>query len=222
MLQRRIRVYQNPWEHTVPNDTLVLILETIASERAESVARQLATGTYQRDSLGLAILNPAAPDWQPSDEALLATIAIGLEGERLVLNAIAKAVMHRDKGKIAGYGAYVDLTQSQDGDFTWGFSSQVDGTIVGASGQTELQDAYEAGHAAVEFNYEIRDARRSWFDRQESKPRWFCNVDQPRQLYVGMAAGPTIYDSEVKEHSFPGHAAAHELTGPPFPLDDRD
>jgi hypothetical protein len=193
MPEIRVRVFQNPWEHTVPNDQLLEIITIVAEKRAEHVKKQFRSGHYSRDSLGLAILDPSAPNWKPSSETLLATIAIGPEGDRFIPNAVAKAVEHRDKGQLAGYGVYVDLTQTQDGDFTYGFSTQVDGTITGASGQTELQDACEAGHAAVSFNYFVRAARQAWLDRQENPPRWFCNVDQPRQLYVEMANQPAYY-----------------------------
>ena len=200
MLQIRVRVFQNPWSHTVPDAKLIEFVTHTAEKRAEHVAKQFEAGAYKRESLGLAILDPSAPLWRPSSETLLATMAIGLEGEQFVPNAIAKAVEHRDKGQLAGYGAYVDLTQTQDGDFTYGFSSQVDGTIAGASGQTELQDACEAGHAAVTFNYWIRVTRKEWLDQQETRPRWFTNTDLPRELYLQMAREPTVvYDSKFDE-----------------------
>lgn len=187
MLKRHVRVFQNPWSHTVPDNTLSHILARIATLRAEHVEKHFATGRYSRDSLGLAFLNPQAPLWQPSSETLLATIAIGPEGERFIPNAIAKAVYHRDHGKLAGFGVYVDLTQSADGDFAYGYSTQVDGTIAGASGQSELQDAAEAGHAAVTFNYLIRETREGWLDSREERPRWFCNANEPGDLYAAMA-----------------------------------
>ncbi|MBI5906518.1 hypothetical protein HY857_00495 [Candidatus Saccharibacteria bacterium] len=195
MLKRFIRVHQNPWDHTVPDDQLTGLILAVADRRAEHVARQFDAGIYARDSLALAILNPAAPLWQPSSETLLATIAIGPEGERFVANAIAKAVEHRDHGLPGGYGVYVDLTQSADGDFCYGYSTQVDGTIGGASGQTELQDACEAGHALVTFNYYIREARKKWAEMREAHPHWFCNLDEPGELYSEMANRPgEIYD----------------------------
>lgn len=187
MLERFIRVHQNPWDHTVPNDKLAEIIHAVADRRAEHVLKQYEAGNYSRNSLGVAILNPTAPLWQPSSETLLATIAIGPEGVRFVTNAIAKAVEHRDRGLLAGFGVYVDLTQSADGDFCYGYSTQVDGTIGGASGQTELQDVMEAGHALVSFNYWIRQARKAWLDGREERPHWFCNLDEPGELYTEMA-----------------------------------
>jgi hypothetical protein len=188
MLARHVRVFQNPWDHTVPDDMLSTIFGTIASLRAEHVEKHFNLGRYSRDSLGMAFLNPQAPRWQPSSETLLATIAIGPEGEDFIPNAIAKAVYHRDHGHPAGFGVYVDMTQSADGDFAYGFSTQVDGTIAGASGQSELQDAVEAGHATVTFNYLIRETRKGWLDSREERPRWFCNINEPGEIYTSMAS----------------------------------
>jgi hypothetical protein len=195
MLQTRVRVFLNPWSHTVPDYKLVEILETVATTRANHIDKQFESGKWRKNSLGLAILNPDAPIWQPSSETLLATIAIGSEGEKYIVNAIAKAVEHRDHGKSAGYGVYVDLTQSADGDFCWGYSTQVDDTIGGASAQTELQDACEAGHALVTFNYLVREARSKWREAHPDND-WFCDLDQPKELYAEMAARKApIYDS---------------------------
>lgn len=198
MTEPRIRIYQNPWSQTVPNENLLTIFKSIAEKRAEHVAKQFEAGIYECSSFGLAFLDPTAPLWKPSPETLLATIAIGSDGEELIVNAIAKAMEHRDKGKLAGYGAYVDLTQTRDGDFTWGFSTQVDDSIVGGSGQTEIEDACEAGHAAVSFNYFIRTVRKKWLEASDEKPAWFCNANEPHEIYSRMANDlAPLFDSGV-------------------------
>lgn len=195
MYDIRVRVYQNPWEHSVPNARLIEIVEHVAETRATHVEKHHESGHYSRPSLALSILNPEAELWRPSSETLLATIAIGIEGERFVENAIAKAVQHRDHGFPAGYGVYVDLTQSGDGDFCYGYSTKVDNTYGGVSAQTELQDACEAGHALVTFNYLVRLERTEW-RMAHPDARWFCNEDKPRTLYTEMAnQAAAIYDS---------------------------
>lgn len=181
-----IKVLSNPWLHSVGGDGLMTIIHRVAVARAAHVAKQFAAGDYKRESLGLAIMNPSAPISADSMDALLATVAIGPEGDSFVPNAIAKAVQHRDSGQLAGYGVYVDLTRTQDGDFCYGFSTQVDDTIAGASGQSELQDACEAGHAAVTFNYLLRSHRKEWVDAHSGN-RWFCNIDEPAGLYTRLA-----------------------------------
>jgi hypothetical protein len=200
MLEVRIRLYRNPWEHTVPNDELVSIIDRVAKSRAVEVQKHFESGEYKRNSMAIVILDPTAPIWKPSAETLLATISIGPDGNDYVVNAIAKAVEHRDKGQLAGYGAYVDLTQTEDGDFTYGYSTQVDNTIGGASGATELQDSSQAGHALVSFNFYIRQARKAWYDADRAKPKeehsaWFCDENTPLELYTQMAAHPgVLYD----------------------------
>ncbi len=195
----RVRLYTNPWSHRIPNEELAHILTHVAVKRAEHIKSQIKAGNYNPDddSLGLAIMNPTAPIQMPSSEALLATIAIGPKGDEMVVNAIAKAVYHRDKGQVAGYGVYVDTTQTADGDFAWGFSTQVDGTIGAASGLNELQDACEAGHALVSFNYLVREAHKVWMQSQAGRPSWFCDQNQPGQLYTSMAARDVLYEELV-------------------------
>lgn len=201
MLEYKVRLYLNPWGETITKDELPRILKHVAETRAMHVGRQFDLGHYKRNSLGLAILDPTAPIWRPSTHTLLATIAIGPEGERFLPNAVAKAVEHRDKGQLAGYGAYVDLTQTADGDFTYGFSCRVDDTIGGASGQTEIQDACEAGHALVTFNYLVRQARGLWLASRQGHPRWFSDADQPAAKYVSMtqAGALTIVTSDSSQ-----------------------
>lgn len=197
MLDTRVRVIQNPWDHSIPDDQFFKMFEDVATSRAAHVEKMYADGEgdWPRNSLGLAFLNPAAPLWHPTSETLLATIAIGPEGERFIVNAVAKAAYHRDHGVPAGYGVYMDLSMSIDGDFCYGYSTQVDGLIAGASAQSEIQDACEAGHAAVTLLYFLRSARASWVESRGAQPHWFCNHDEPLGIYTSMADKEPIYDS---------------------------
>lgn len=195
MLDIRVRVLRNPWSHTFPDEELFEMFETVALNRMTHVEKMHERGEWSRNSLGLAFLNPAAPYWQPTPETLLATIAIGPEGERFIVNAVGKAAYHRDHDVPAGYGAYMDLSMSIDGDFCYGYSTKVDGLIAGASAQTEIQDACEAGHAAVSLLYYLRKARAEWKESRQEPPRWFCNLNEPLEIYTEMAAHTPIYDS---------------------------
>jgi len=190
MLESIVRLMQNPWEHTIPDEELFQIILRVAQSRAAHVELMYndGEGDWRRGSLGLAFLNPAAPNWQPTPDTLLATVAIGPEGEDFIPNAIAKAAYHRDHGLPAGFGVYMDLSMSIDGDFCYGYSTKVDGQIVGASAQTEHQDACEAGHAAVSFLYFVRKARTEWMMKQETRPHWFCDMNEPLEMYSIMAA----------------------------------
>jgi hypothetical protein len=196
MLDFRVRLMQNPWDHTIPNEELFEIFTRIAKTRAGHVERKFGEGEWYSNNLGLAFLNPAAPMWQPTPETLLATLSIGPRGDEYVVNGIAKASEHRDHGVPAGYGVYMDLAMSRDGDFCWGYSTKVDGMIVGASGQTERQDACEAGHAAVTLLYLLHEARATWKE-QRDEPNWFCNKNQPDKIYTSMATQAPIMGVEL-------------------------
>jgi hypothetical protein len=186
MLSVVVRLMMNPWDHTIPNNELFGMLMSVGESRAAHIEKMHERGEWPRNSLGLAFLNPAAPLWQPTPETLLATIAIGPEGERFIVNAVAKAAYHRDHGVPAGYGVYMDLSRSRDGDFCYGFSEEVSGLIAGASAQTEMQDACEAGHAAVTLLYYLRKARADWKVVAED-PHWFDDEDRPSAMYTRMA-----------------------------------
>jgi hypothetical protein len=179
-----VKLYQNPWPDTVPN--LKAILVKIAKKRAQHIRRNFKAGKYKRDSFALAIMSPAARRSVPAEEALLAVLLIGPEGWKYECNAIAKAAEHWETGKPAGYGVFVDLTKSADGDFCWGFSSEVDGTIIGGSGVKPHQDKCEAAHCGASFNYFVEDARLAWMDEHPDWG-WFTNANQPDPRYVAMA-----------------------------------
>lgn len=57
MLEIHLRMFQNPWGHTVPNEMLIAIFERVASLRAEHVEKHFGTKRYDSNSLGMAFLN---------------------------------------------------------------------------------------------------------------------------------------------------------------------
>jgi hypothetical protein len=193
MLDYQVKLLSNPWDHTVPHAKLYDLLVQVAESRANHIEKMHAKDEWPRASLGLALMIPGAPRNWMAEDAILATIAIGMEGQRFVVNAISKAFYHHDHGVPAGYGRYVDLAASADGDFCYGYSAKVDNMIAGASAQTEIQDACEAAHAAATFLYFIRRERGVWIDQQPEPPHWFCNVDEPGELYKLVADREPIY-----------------------------
>lgn len=195
MLSVEVKLLSNPWEHSVPDTLLYDLLSQVGESRAKHVEKQHdgGNGEWPRDSLGLALMIPHAPRaWMPED-AILGTIAIGEEGERFVTNAIGKAFYHHSHGEPAGYGVYVDLAASMDGDFCYGFSAEVDGMIAAASGQKETQDACEAAHAAATFLYYIRRERGGWMEKQTERPHWFCDEDLPDSNFTHVASRRSIF-----------------------------
>lgn len=184
MLQTQVIINQNPWEHRVPTDVLASILLAIADERADYIETN-----YKVDgapSFAVAIADPTVSPSRDNKDAILAIILIGPDAKRLMVNAIAKMVWHREHGQMAGYGAYVDPLTSADGDFAWGYSCQVNNLIGGGSGLTQEGDLHETGHILVSFDYEVRLVLKAWFDGQESRPGWYCNSQLPGRRYTDM------------------------------------
>ncbi len=171
---------------------LVEILKRVGETRAAHVSRQFGENKWKRDCLAIAIMNPAAPLWLPSPKALLATLAFGEGGEEFLPYAVFKAVDHRDRGEAAGFGFYMDMVTSPDGAAIYAGSTCVDRTIGAASAQFEIQDACEAGHGLVTFNYLIRAERKGW---HESHPdhKWSCEANQPGPYYAAILERTTIW-----------------------------
>ncbi|MEO7617346.1 MAG: hypothetical protein ABIS59_00730, partial [Candidatus Saccharibacteria bacterium] len=75
-----IKLFADPYSHTFPAVELGLALKEIAAELAETIESRHATGEFPRNSFGVVILDPTAPTSRPSEECIMATIAIGPEG----------------------------------------------------------------------------------------------------------------------------------------------
>lgn len=208
MLQTRVRIHHNPWNHRVPDERLVEILTSIVKDRETHLRHEIMKtnlikgegleGTDARPSFAFVILDPTAPISRPSEETILAVLEIGPNSQDYIPYAIAKAIWHRDHGRRSDYGVYVDTLTSADGDSAWGFSCQVDDTIGGGCDDAQEMAEYEAGVALVTFNHQVRKALREWFESQEERPDWFCNSNQPDKRFTGAvqaALTRPLYDS---------------------------
>jgi hypothetical protein len=56
--------------------------------------------------------------------------------------------------------------------FRFGGAVEVAGTLVGASGQTELQNRHQCSLLAADFNYAVGAARKRWED-ENGPGRWY-------------------------------------------------
>jgi hypothetical protein len=182
-----IKLFADPYSHTFPHERLAAAVMSIAAELAEMIERRHATGEFPRNSFGMVVLDPTAPNWKPSSECILATVAIGPEGEDFLVNGLAKAMEHRDHGTNCGTLVYVQPQRLTDGDFCYGFSVNLEGTIVGGSAQTEAQDAMLCTIFAAELNYRIAAAKKAWRTENPGN-RWFCNVNEPSARYTDALA----------------------------------
>jgi hypothetical protein len=184
-----IRLVNNPWPETVPDFSE--ILTHAAEDRARGIAERVANGDYRRDSMAFVVLDPTAPISRATEDAVLAMVCVGEDGPRFAANAMAKAAEHRDHGLECGSLALAQKHRLADGDFRNGFSVEVGGTIVGASGQNSLQDQYEATLLAARLNYEIGRARLAWEEAQ-GRGGWFSNAGQAGKRYCDVWTRPAL------------------------------
>ena len=174
----KIKLYRNPYGHSVTDEQLMRVLRELAEERATEIQSRYEAGKYKRNSMGFAILDPTAPLQKKSDETLLATIVIGPEGPKYEVNGLTKAITHRDYGMDCGVPAHTQKHRLPDGSFKWGYSVDINGTIVGASGLLETEDRYQGNELANGFNCKITDLRTRWEADNPGK-NWWCNFDKP-------------------------------------------
>ena len=160
------------------------MLESIIGQRAMDINAKHADGLYPGNSVGLVLLDPTAPPSISSENAVMAYFVVGEEGERFLPNALAKACEHRDHQASAGSVLYSQPHRLADGDFRWGHSAEVEGTIVGVSGLSEIQDRYQGQLFAAEFNYEIARFRLEWAKAHPGGD-WFNDQDKPGKRYAG-------------------------------------
>lgn len=187
-----VKVLSNPYPHTIPESEFSLLVVTVAQRLRDQIYadhNRLEAGQFgalKRPSLGLCVMNPTLPRYMKAEDAVMALIAIGPEGEDFLVNGVGKAVEHWELGQDCGISAYVQLHRLPDGSFIYGHSAEVDGTIVGASAATELQDRSMAGRLAHEFNSCVGDARKRW---REAHPdhKWYCNQNEPDQRFARIA-----------------------------------
>ncbi len=183
--QRQIMIYRTPYSNFMDNNTFKEIIRQIITDRAEALARLHASGEYSRPSMGYAILDPTAPADIPTSQTLMVLAEVGPEGERFGINARAKAFEHRNLNANCGVGVFVSQHRLQQGAFRFGFSADVDGTIVGASGASSIQDRREATILGADFNYRVQQFIEKWKNAKENKEGWWMNNDNiPDRRYT--------------------------------------
>jgi hypothetical protein len=178
-----IRLISNPYVTSIPDAELLELIHAVGRARAEDIERGSSSGEYPRESMGFVVLDPTAPSWKPSEEAVLALIVIGAEGMDFLPNAAAKAIEHRDHAADCGVLVYAQNHRLADGDFRFGFSVCIEGTYVGGSGLSEIQDRYQATLLAADINYRIIAARHRWAERH-TEGYWFGDPYEPAARYI--------------------------------------
>lgn len=201
-LEWEVHVLRNPYAQTIPDANFIELVRLSVEARAVDVEQRSQSGEFGRNSMGFVVLDPTAPRSRRSEEVVLLAASVGPEGARFVPNASAKAFEHWDFGADCGVLVYTQNHRLADGRFGFGFSVELDGTIVGGSGESELQDRFEAVSLAAELNYRIGAARSVW--EEPGKQEWYSvpsragtpyaevwNLHGMAELTGGAGSGPS-------------------------------
>jgi hypothetical protein len=197
-----VHVMRNPYPQTVPDANFMEIVRKSVEARAADIERRSRSGEFGRDSMAFVVLDPTAPRSKRGADVVLLIATVGPEGARFVPNASAKAFEHWDFGTDCGVLVYTQNHRLADGQFGFGFSVELDGTIAAASGESELQDRFQAVSLAAELNYLIGAARSAWEDG--GKQEWYSvpsHPDTPYSEVWGLEVVAMLSGSTQKEPS---------------------
>lgn len=172
MLPTRIRFAHNPYADTIPDPQFEALVTACVQRRAADIIERFESGEYSRDKIAFVVLDPTAPQFRETDDCILFVAIVG-EAEFFAPNAYAKVAARRDHGVGDGELVYAHPHRLADGSFRFGYSVNVDGTLVGASGQTEIQDRYQATVLAADLNYQLTATRQEWA-RDFVGERWYA------------------------------------------------
>jgi hypothetical protein len=204
-----VRLFQNPWKQMLPNEVLITVLTTAATEASERLAQMIDVGEVSpmRDSFGCVILDPTHQRWQQTPvQRTLAAVLIGPDAERFLPNALAKADAH-DRHGLPNSGFFGNaLFCLGDGDFTYGHSAEYDVVnprdgllvegvaIAGGSGLSEDQDHELALMILSEAMGTVHDYISTWRDQQRAigRGRWFNESDVPPKSYTDILTAEAI------------------------------
>ncbi len=174
----QIFIHSNPFVGIISDVAFNRIVSRAVYARAEDIQKRYMAGEYPRDSFSFTILDPTAPASTPSEDAIMVLALIGPEGADFAPNGLAKAIEHRDSGTECGVLVYTQKHRLPSGSFRYGFSVCLDGTYVGGSGETELQDRYQCTLLAADFNLRIDTTIKEW-EEVHGPGRWFSEDNKP-------------------------------------------
>jgi hypothetical protein len=184
----QVKILRHPYPQTIPDDEFDALIVQLSERLEDDIDRNHEAGRYRSGSLGLCLLDPTVPLTVASTDAVLALVAIGSEGRDFLPNAVAKACETRDFGVNCGTLAFAQPQRLADGQFRWGHSAIVDGTIVGASAQVGIQDRALSERFASDFNVEVNLRRMRWVGQGRGGYQWFAEPDTPNPIYSAVAA----------------------------------
>jgi hypothetical protein len=177
-LEYQVHVFRNPYRETIPDEEFQSLLDGAVAARAEDIKLRHAAGEFERNQMAFVVLDPTVPAGARADEIVLAIAMIGPGADFFAPNAMAKAFCLRDHGADASVLVITRNHLLADGSFRFGGAVELAGTIVGGSGQTELQDRYQCTLLAADFNYSVAMGRKAW-EQSHGPGRWYLNEQAP-------------------------------------------
>jgi hypothetical protein len=183
----KVVVYNRPWSpSTFTADNYDDLLGRCARETAERIAARARQGRngYPRNSFAAILMDPTVGLDVAAEDALLAVISIGDEGDDFVPNAVAKAFDGRrlflSSGGDGNVGTAVHTASHliPDGGFRYGHGSK----DFGGSGLSESMDWREAARLYHNLIAGVDAAREEW-EEAAGPGRWFSNDDSPGTEY---------------------------------------
>ncbi|MFF0224276.1 hypothetical protein [Streptomyces sp. NPDC004629] len=191
-LKVRVAHRRNPYGYVLDDAELDAVLLAAGLRRAASIwhhhtadETHVPRGTYPRAAMAFVLMDATAGPWERNEEAVLGAVVIGDLGHTFLPNAAAKAGAHRRLGRTNGEAVHVDPHLLGAGGFRYGYSAQVRGQIVGASGQSTDQDLYEAARLAADFVDAVNARHLSWEERH-SADIWASRDGTPAAEYQAM------------------------------------
>lgn len=187
------RLYQNPWQSTLPDHKLLELFQEGAKRAEDVLADWMSTGQVEegRDSYACVILDPTRRRHQRTiQQRVLAIILLGPNAERYIPNGAAKADAHDRLGQPNGELVKKRSFCLSDHDFAYGDSAVYEGAIAGGSGLSVQQDRFLAFDVLEYTMKRVRAIRDGWLTemrRTMDGQRWYNTSDEPGPEYADVA-----------------------------------
>ncbi|HSE60990.1 MAG TPA: hypothetical protein VLA88_01700 [Candidatus Saccharimonadales bacterium] len=163
-LSVRVAMFLNPYhEDVISSERLYGMIVEAAAEMASRIARRYHSGRYDKQSLASFIMDPTMPVGAlPDTRYIMAAVLIGPAAEGLLQNAWGKIVKHMKTGQDCGVAVFVQPHRMGKGDFNWGMTAQLDGTLGGGSGLNQFQDKAEVVSLIADINEAVSTEVAQW------------------------------------------------------------
>lgn len=196
-----VKMYRNPWPHSVADGVVLQFLMTAATEAADRL-QELYEEDWpegrlpsERDSFAAVLLDPVRTRGATNFlDRLFASVEIGPDAARYLPNGGAKADAHDRLGKPNGF--FVDQANFclGDHDFAWGSSAEYNGAIGGGSGLFPSQDAALTSLILESVMCSVHDYRKQRVEewRKSGSHGWYNPDNNPHSDYIFFPNIPAV------------------------------